>query len=154
MKEKVSIIVFSGDMDRVMAAFIIATGAIAYDMEVSMFFTFWGLQALKKRVRTGKSFMGKILGIFLKDIGGIGPSRMNFGGLGRIMFKKMMKKKNVMSLEELRKIAIESGVKMVACQMSMDVMEISKEDLIEGVEVGGVGSFLAEARESQFSLFI
>ncbi len=153
-KEKVSIIVFSGDMDKVMAALIIATGASAYDMEVSMFFTFWGLQALKKKGKTGKSLFGKMLGLFLKDISKIGPSKMNFGGLGRWMFKKMMKKHNVMSLEELLKTAIDSGVKLVACQMSMDVMEISQEDLIEGVEFGGVGSFLADAKESQFVLFI
>ncbi len=154
MKEKVSIIVFSGDMDKAMAALIIATGAVAYDMEVSMFFTFWGLQVLKKRKRTGKGFFGKMLGLFLKDISRIGPSKMNFGGLGRWMFKKMMKKHGVMSLEELLKTAMDSGVKMVACQMSMDVMEISQEDLIEGVEFGGVGSFLADAKESRFVLFI
>ncbi len=154
MKDKLSMVVFSGDMDKVMAALIIANGALAYDMEVTLFFTFWGLQAIKKRKKTGKTFFGKLLGFFLKDISRIGPSKMNFGGMGRWMFKKMMKKHGVMTLEELLDSAVQAGAKLVACQMSMDVMEIGKEDLIEGVETGGVASFLAEAQEAQFVLFI
>ncbi len=154
-QNKLSMVVFSGDMDKLMAAFIIATGAAASGMEVTMFFTFWGLQAIKKSERTGKSFFGKMLGFMLKDIGGVGPSKMNFGGIGRWMFKKMMKAKNVALLEQLRDIAIQLGVKLVPCQMSMEVMEISQDNLISQVSAPvGVASFLEEARNSKITLFI
>lgn len=152
---KATIVVFSGDMDKALAAFIIATGAAASGMEVTMFFTFWGLQTLKKPHRTGSSFFGKMLGWMLKDINGIGPSKMNFGGIGRWMFKKMMRAKNVAMLPELRQMAIDLGVKLQACQMSMDVMELRKEDLIPEVkDVVGVATMLEEANHSKFTLFI
>ncbi|MDQ7850883.1 MAG: DsrE/DsrF/DrsH-like family protein, partial [Armatimonadota bacterium] len=83
MGNRLSLVVFSGEMDRLMAAFVIATGAAASGMEVTMFFTFWGLQAVKKPVRTGASAMGRMLGWFLKDADGVGPSKLNFGGAGR-----------------------------------------------------------------------
>lgn len=153
--EKVSLIVFSGDMDKVMAAFIIANGAAAFDMEVTMFFTFWGLKAIQKGNPTGKGFFGRMLG--LMNRGGVerlGPSKFNFGGVGRWMFKKMMKQHNVTPLPELVKQAQEQGVKMIACEMSMGVMEIDKEHLIDGVELAGVATYIAEASESKFSLFI
>lgn len=154
-KKKITMIVFSGDMDKAMAAFIIATGAAASGIAVTMFFTFWGLQTIKKSVRTGRSFFGKMLGWMLKDIDGIGPSKMNFGGVGRWMFKKMMRAKNVAMLPELRQMAIDLGVKMQACQMSMDVMEIRKEDLIDQVtDVVGVAAMLEEAQQSTFTMFI
>ncbi len=152
---KVTMVVFSGDMDKAMAAYIIATGAAASGMEVTMFFTFWGLQTLKKAAHTGSSFFGKMLGWMLKDINGVGPSKMNFGGMGRWMFKKMMGAKNVATLPELRQMAIELGVKFQACQMSMDVMEIRKKDLIDEVkDVVGVATMLEEANHSKFTLFI
>ncbi len=152
---KLSMVVFSGDMDRLMAAFIIATGAAASGMDVTMFFTFWGLQAIKKNEKTGKSFFGRLLGFMLKDINGVGPSKMNFGGIGRWMFKKMMKSKNVALLDQLRDMAVQLGVKLVPCQMSMEVMEISPENLISGVSAPvGVASFLEEARNSKITLFI
>jgi peroxiredoxin family protein len=153
--EKVSLIVFSGDMDKVMAAFIIATGAAAFDMKVTMFFTFWGLKAIQKGTLTGRGFFGRMLG--LMNRGGadrLGPSKFNFWGIGRWMFKKMMAARNVMPLPELVRKAQEMGVRLVACEMSMNVMEISKEHLIDGVEIGGVGAYVAEASESQLSLFI
>ena len=153
--EKASIIVMSGDMDKVMGAFIIATGAAAFDMQVSMFFTFWGLNAIRKGNRTGTSFMGKMLG--LVNPGGIdrlGPSKLNFGGMGRWMFKKMMKSHKVTPLPQLLQQAQDLGVKLTACEMTMNVMEIKKEDLIDGVQIGGVASFIADASESKFSLFI
>ncbi len=154
-KNKVTLIVFSGDMDKAMAAFIIATGAAASGMAVTMFFTFWGLQTIKKSVRTGRGLFGKMLGWMLKDINGIGPSKMNFGGVGRWMFKKMMKSKNVAMLPELRQMAVDLGVKLQACQMSMDVMEIRKEDLIDEVkDVVGVAAMLEEAQQSTFTMFI
>ncbi len=152
---KVTMIVFSGEMDRLVAAFNIATGAAASGMDVTMFFTFWGLQAIKKAAHTGKSVMGRMLGMFLHDVNGVGPSKMNFAGAGRWMFKQMMKSKNVTTVPELRALATELGVKMLACQMSMDVMEIGREQLIDEVEgVAGVAAMLEEAAHSKVSLFI
>ncbi len=154
-ENKVSMVIFSGDMDKILAAFVIATGAVASGMEVTMFFTFWGLQALKKPKRTGKGLFGKMLGFMLKDIRKLNPSKMSFCGMGRWMFKKMMKAKNVSLPEELRNIALNLGVKIVPCQMSMDVMEIRHEDLIDGVQAPvGVASFLEEASKSKITLFI
>ncbi|MCU0639403.1 MAG: DsrE/DsrF/DrsH-like family protein [Candidatus Krumholzibacteria bacterium] len=153
--EKASIVVFSGDMDKVFGAFIIANGAAAFDMKVTMFFTFWGLKALQKGNLTGESPMGRMLGLMNRGgAGRIGPSRFNFGGIGRWMFKKMMDRRKVMPLPAMIKQAQELGVRLVACEMSMNVMEIRKEDLIDGVELGGVATFIAEASESKFSLFI
>ncbi|WP_376790489.1 DsrE/DsrF/DrsH-like family protein [Thermoflexus sp.] len=154
-QNRLSLVVFSGDMDRLMAAFIIATGAAASGMDVTMFFTFWGLQAVKKPTPTGRSLFGRMLGALLRDIRGVGPSKMNFGGLGRWMFEKMMKAHNVTPLPELRRLAAELGVRMLACQMSMEVMEIRREDLIEEVQdVVGVAAFLEEAARSKITLFI
>ena len=153
--EKVSLVVLSGDLDKVMGAFIIANGAAAFDMEVTMFFTFWGLKALQKGNRTGKSLFGRMLGVMNRGgVDRMAPSKFNFGGIGRWMFKKMMKKANVIPLPELVRQAQEQGVKLVACEMSMQVMEIRKEDLIDGVMLGGVGTFISDASESKFSLFI
>jgi len=152
---RLSMVVFSGEMDRMMAAFVIATGAAASGMEVTMFFTFWGLQAVKKPVRTGSSAMGRMLGWFLKDAEGVGPSKLNFGGAGRLIFKQMMRKHNVASVPELRALAAELGVKMLACQMSMDVMEVRREDLVDSVQdVVGVAAFLEQAARSKVTLFI
>ena len=153
--EKASLIVMSGDMDKVMAAFIIANGAAAFDMKVTMFFTFWGLKAIQKGNLTGRSLMGRMLGVMNRGgLAAIGPSRLNMGGMGRWMFKKMMAAKKVTPLPELVRQAREQGVRLVACEMSCNVMEIRKEDFIEGVELGGVATFIAEASESKFSLFI
>ena len=153
--DKASIIVMSGDMDKVMGAFIIANGAAAFDMKVTMFFTFWGLKAIQKGNLTGKSLMGRMLGVMNRGgLEAIGPSRLNMGGMGRWMFKKMMKNHKVMPLSALVKQAQEQGVRLVACDMSMGVMEIGKADLIDGVEVGGVATFIGEAMDSKFSLFI
>ncbi len=154
--KKCSIVVFSGDMDRVMGAFIIATTAAAMGMETSMFFTFWGLQALKKeRVSTGKGLFGKMLSFFLKDIDHIGPSKLNMGGMGRWMFKKMMSAKKVSTLRELRQMAIDLGVHLLACQMSMDVMEIPREALIDELEdVVGAATYVLQAQEAQITLFV
>jgi peroxiredoxin family protein len=153
--EKASLIVMSGDMDKVMGALIIATGAAAFDMQVSMFFTFWGLKAIQKGNLTGQGIMGKMLGVMNRGgIDRLSPSKLNMGGMGRWMFKKMMKKHNVTTLPALLQQAQELGVRFTACEMSMNVMEIRKEDLIDGVQIGGVASFIADASESKFSLFI
>src|SRR3989304_5891001 len=133
---KLTMIVFSGEMDRAIAAFNNATGAAASGMDVTMFFTFWGLQTIKKPARTGKSLMGRMLGWFLNDVDSLGPSKMNFGGAGRWMFKQMMKSHNATPVAELRALATDLGVKMLACQMSMDVMEIGREQMIKTVQGG------------------
>lgn len=154
--EKCSIIVFSGDMDKVMAAFIIATTAAAMGMETTMFFTFWGLKAIQKGTPTGEGLFGKMLSFMNRGgVDRLGPSRLNMGGMGRWMFKKMMKDKGVTSLPELRQMAIDLNVHLLACLMSMDVMEIKKEHLIDEVEdVVGAATFIAEAKCSQIQLFI
>ena len=155
-EQKATIVVLSGEMDKLFAAFSIATGAAAAGMDTTLFFTFWGLKAIQKYNLTGKGFMGRMIG--LMNRGGIqrqGPSKFNFGGIGRWMFKKMMGDKGVASLEELRQTALDLGVHMLACKMSMDVMEITREDLIDEVEdVVGVATMVKEAAESQIQLFI
>jgi peroxiredoxin family protein len=149
-------VVMSGDMDKLFGAFIIANGAAAMGMDVTMFFTFWGLRALKKNVKTGKTFFGKMLGLMYGgDITKSHPSKFAFGGMGRWMFGKMMGKHNVQKLNEMRDLAVQLGVNMYGCQMSMDVMEIPQESFIEGVkEPVGVGFFLLKAQNADVSLFI
>jgi peroxiredoxin family protein len=154
--QKCTIIVFSGDMDKVFAAFIIATTAAAMGMETTMFFTFWGLKAIQKGNVTGKGLFGRMLGLMNRGgIDRLGPSKFNFFGLGRWMFKKMMKDQNVTSLPEMLQMAIDLDVKMLACLMSMDVMEITQDDLIDEVDdVVGAATMLAEAQQSQVQYFI
>ena len=154
--QKATIVVFSGDMDKVFAAFIIATTAAAMGMETTMFFTFWGLKAIQKGNTTGKGLFGRMLGLMNRGgIDRIGPSRFNFGGVGRWMFKKMMKDQNVTSLPEMLQMAIDLDVKMLACLMSMDVMEITQDDLIDEIDdVVGAATMLAEAQESTVQYFI
>ena len=154
---RATIVVFSGDMDKVFAAFIIATGCAAAGMDTTLFFTFWGLNAIK----TGdpvkaKSFLGKMMGIMNRGgVNRLSPSRFSFGGIGRILFNKMMGDKNVASLEELRQTLIDLDVHLLACKMSMDVLEIARDDLIPEVEdVVGVATFVKEAANSKIQLFI
>jgi len=153
---KATLIVLSGDFEKLFAAFTIATGSAAMGMEVMMFFTFWGIRAIKKNVHTGKSLFGRMVGVLEGgDISKANPSKYGFLGMGRWMFKKMMKNKNVAQLEDLRKLAIELGVGMYACQTSMEVMEISRTDLIDEVkDTVGVGYMLEHAQQSDFTLFI
>ena len=155
-QNKATIIVFSGDMDKVFAAFLIATGAAAAGMDTTLFFTFWGLNAIQKGNWTGKGFMAKMLGLLNRGgVNRLGPSKFNFGGMGRWMFKKMMADKGVTPLEELRQTAIDLDVHLLACDMSMKVMEIDREDLIDEVEdVVGVATFVKEAAGSAIQLFI
>lgn len=155
-EDRVSLVAFSGDMDKLMAAFIIATGAAAMGSQVTMFFTFWGLAAIKKeRVFKGKTLWEKILAFMLPA----GPkalptSNMNMAGIGPRFFSMMMGKKNVQSLPELVELAQELGVEMYGCQMSMDVMGIKKEELIDPVELCGVAGFLGRSTVSRTTLFI
>jgi peroxiredoxin family protein len=155
-KNKLTMVVLSGDMDKVMAAYIIANGAAAAGTEVVMFFTFWGIKAIQKGNLTGKSIFGRMLGVMNRGgLDAIGPSRLNMGGMGRWMFKLMMKKHGVTPLTELRDSAIALGVKLIPCEMSMNVMEIDCDDLIpEAQEPVGVATMLEHANESGVQFFI
>ncbi len=155
-KDKCVLLVFSGDMDKVFAAFIVATTAAAMGMETTMFFTFWGLNAIRKHTPTGTGFLGKMMGMMNRGgIDRLGPSRFNFGGLGREIFKKMMKDKNAVPLPELRQNAIDLGVKFLGCLMTMDVMEITRDDLIpEVADVVGAATLMGEMREASVQLFV
>jgi len=155
-KKKMTLVVMSGDMDKLFGAFIIATGAAAMGMKVTMFFTFWGLRAIKKNVATGKTFFGRMLGMMYGgDISKSDPSKFSFGGMGRWMFGKMMGAHNIAKLVELRDLAVMLGVGLYPCQMSMDVMEMPCECFIDGVQDPvGVGFMLAEAEESAIQFFI
>lgn len=152
-----TLIVFSGDLDKVLASFIIANGAASMGKPVTMFFTFWGLNALRKSDKNSKKkpFMDKMFGVMMpKGSEKLKLSKMNMAGMGTAMMKKVMNDKNVDSLEELMKKAMSSGVKLVACTMSMDIMGITKEELIDGVEFAGVASYLGDAEQSNVNLFI
>lgn len=150
-----TIVVFSGDLDKAIAAFIIANGALTMGKKVTMFFTFWGLSILKKKNLTKKSFIEKMFAMMLpKNSQDLPVSKMNFFGIGAKMIRNVMKKKNIMSLEELMEKAKDSGINITACTMSMDVMGISEEELIDGINYGGVGQYLGEAEKSNNNLFI
>ena len=155
-QDRVSLVVFSGDLDRVLAAFVIATGAAALGQQVSMFFTFWGYDALrKKRVLSGKGLLEKMMAVMSPSgTGALPVSRMNFFGIGAKMLRSMMKQKNVASLEDLMNTARELGVQIIACEMSRDVMGIQDDELIDGLDSGGAASFLAGALKSRVTLFI
>jgi NADPH-dependent 2,4-dienoyl-CoA reductase/sulfur reductase-like enzyme/peroxiredoxin family protein/rhodanese-related sulfurtransferase/TusA-related sulfurtransferase len=152
-----SIIVFSGDLDKALASFIIANGAAAMGRKVTMFFTFWGLNILRRRekVKVKKSFIEKMFGAMMpRGTSKLTLSKMNMLGMGSWMMKGIMKKKNVASLDELIAQAKKNGVRLVACTMSMDVMGIHEEELIDGVELAGVASYLGAAEQSDTNLFI
>jgi peroxiredoxin family protein len=154
--QKCVIIVMSGTFDHAFAAFTIASTAAAMGMETTMFFTFWGMKAVQKGNLTGKGLFGRMVGVMNRGgIDRIGPSKFNFGGIGRWMFKKMMKDKGVVALPELRQTCIDLGVKFLICKTSMDVMEIEDDDLIpEAREIVGAATMLAEAQQAQIQLFI
>jgi peroxiredoxin family protein len=154
-----TMVVFSGDLDKILAAFILANGAAAMDLPVSMFFTFWGLNVLRREgpitLTEPKSTMEKMFGWMMpKGPSKLTLSRMNMGGLGTVLMKKEMAKKNVYDLPKLIKSAQEQSVRLIACTMSMDVMGIKKEELIPGIGFGGVGTCIYSADRSRISLFI
>ena len=154
---KKTIIVFSGDFDKVMAALIIANGAAAMGDDVTMFFTFWGLNALRKmqKVKTEKKLLQGMFGRMMpRGIAKLGMSKMNFGGMGVTMMNKVIKDAGAMTLPELLDSAIEQGVKLVACTMTMDLLGFKKDELLDGVEYSGVAAYLAEADEANVNLFI
>lgn len=152
-----TIVVFSNDFDKVMASFIIANGAAASGKQVTMFFTFWGLNVLRKSqyVKVKKNLIEKMFGFMMpQGAEKLSLSKMNMGGLGTLMMKQVMKHKNVFSLKELIESAKANGVKFIACNMSMDVMGIKPEELIEGVEIGGVAKYISESNNANSNLFI
>lgn len=155
-EDRITIVVFSGDLDRVLASFIIATGALALGQEVSMFFTFWGLNALRKqRILNGKNLPERMMSLMTPaSTGGMGVSRMNFFGVGAKMLRFMMKNKNVESFEDLIDLAEEMGATMYSCAMSRDVMGISQDELRESAEEAGVAGMLADGLRSKATLFI
>ncbi len=157
--DQLSIVVFSGDLDKVLAAMIIATGARAMDMEVKLFFTFWATTMLrdKKKKVKGKDLISKMFGMMLpKGSNQLKLSQMHMAGMGTAMIRDLMKKKHVASLEEMIATAAELGVEINICQMSMDLMGFKKEEMIDypHLKYVGVGSYLADAGESRVQLFI
>ncbi|MDQ0087519.1 NADPH-dependent 2,4-dienoyl-CoA reductase/sulfur reductase-like enzyme/peroxiredoxin family protein/rhodanese-related sulfurtransferase/TusA-related sulfurtransferase [Paenibacillus anaericanus] len=156
-REGSTMVVFSGELDKAIASFIIANGAAASGKKVTMFFTFWGLNVLRRpdKVNVPKSFIGRMFGAMMpRGSRKLGLSNMNMLGAGSILIRKVMQSRNIASLEELIQSAVDQGVEMVACQMSMDVMGIVKEELIDGVKIGGVGYYLGQADQSGHNLFI
>ncbi|MCS7165514.1 MAG: DsrE/DsrF/DrsH-like family protein [Candidatus Calescibacterium sp.] len=155
-KNKVAIVVFSGDLDRVIASMIIATGAASFGKEVSVFFTFWGINAIRTKRKLKNKKWHQVMFSLLnpKSYSALPVSKMNFFGIGAKMLKMMMKEKNVNTLEDLIKIAKDLGVKFIACEMSKDVLGIEDEELLEGVESGGVAYFLSHSLNSAMTIFI
>ena len=150
-------VVFSGDLDKTIAAFIMANGAASLGREVTMFFTFWGLNILRRpeKVKVPKTPVGRMFGALMpRGTKKLGLSRMNFGGAGARMIRSVMKRNGISSLEELIGQARSHGVRLVACQMSMEIMGIVREELIDGVELGGVATFIGSGEQSDMSLFI
>ena len=150
-------VVFSGDLDKAIASFIMANGAAAMGRPVTMFFTFWGVSILRRpeKGRVKKSLIGKMFGFMMpRGSKKLGLSRMNFGGIGAKMIRAVMKQNGVSSLEELIQSAQQKGVKFVACQMSMELMGITAEELIDGVELGGVATMLGSTEKSDLTYFI
>ncbi len=156
-EKKLSIVVFSGEFDRALAAFTIATGAAAMNYKVTLFFTFWGLNIVKRdpgRAPLGKSALAKLFNALLGGRKWLPLSRLNFFGISPVLMRRMMRAHHVAQLEELMEAAKALGVRLVACEMAMHVLELSKEDLIDEIEeVVGVATFLRESEGAQV-LFI
>lgn len=156
-KEKTTIVLFSGDMDKAMAAFIIANGAAAYDHDVTIFFTFWGLNTMRKDevVKVRKGFLEKAFGWMMpRGPKKLGLSKMNFMGMGPKLIQHVIKKHNALTLPQLIELAKEQGVKLVACTMTMDLLGLQREELIDGLEYAGVAGYLGDATDAKVNLFI
>ena len=150
-------ILFSDDLDKTLATFVLANGAAATGEKVTVFFTFWGLNAIKKeqKPKVKKDFFGKMFGMMLpSDSRKLKLSKMNMGGIGSKMMRHIMKQKGVDSLESLRQQAIDNGVEFIACQMSMDVMGVKREELLDCVSIGGVATYMERADQANMNLFI
>jgi peroxiredoxin family protein len=156
-KKRTTIILFSGDYDKAMAAYIIANGAAAYDHEVTIFHTFWGLNALRKdeQVSLKKGLLEKMFAKMMpRGSDKMRLSNMNFAGMGPKMIKHVMKKHNAMSLPNLIELAQEQEIKLIACTMTMDLLGLQQEELLDGIEYAGVAAYLAEAEDGNVNLFI
>jgi peroxiredoxin family protein/rhodanese-related sulfurtransferase/TusA-related sulfurtransferase len=154
---EVTLIVFSNDLDRALASFVIANGALATGKKVTMFFTFWGLSVVRRREKVGvrKDFMGRMFDLMLpRHADRLGLSRMNFGGVGALLMKRRMESFQVDRLEEMMDAARRAGVRMTACQMSMELMGVDREELMDGIEVGGVATYLEAATTAGVNLFV
>ena len=150
-------ILFSDDLDKTLATFVLANGAAATGKKVTIFFTFWGLNAIKKERKPSvqKDIFGKMFGMMLPSSSRkLKLSKMNMGGMGTKMMRYIMNRKGVDSLESLRQQAIDNGVEFIACQMSMDVMGVKKEELLDNVTIGGVATYMDRAEEANVNLFI
>jgi peroxiredoxin family protein len=156
-KKKTTIVLLSGDYDKAMAAYIIANGAAAYDHEVTIFHTFWGLNALRKdeSIPVEKGFLEKMFAKMMpRGADRMGLSKMNFAGFGPKLIKKVMKKHNALPLPQLIEMAQEQDVKLIACTMTMDLLGLQKEELLDNIEYAGVAAYLAEAEDGNVNLFI
>lgn len=156
IEDRLSMVVFSGELDKAIAAFIIATGAASMGLEVSMFFTFWGLGAVKKqKVYAGKNLLEQGFTAMLPaGTQQLGLSQMNFFGAGAQIIRNLMKQHDVASVEELFTLARELGVRMTVCDMSRELLGIRDSELIDGLETGGVATFMGDAARSKVTLFI
>jgi len=156
--DRVTIVLLSGDLDRAMAAFIIATGAAAMGMKVTMFFTFWGLNTIRRQGASSqaKDWLRRMFGFLNKGGAEQLPlSRFHFGGLGTRMMQKVMKQNKMPGVPELMETAMDLGVRFIACTTTMGLMGISKETLIDGIDqFAGVTTYLAEAKQGSVNLFI
>ncbi|MEH7142225.1 DsrE/DsrF/DrsH-like family protein [Priestia megaterium] len=156
-KKRTTIVLFSGDYDKAMAAYIIANGAAAYDHEVTIFHTFWGLNALRKEemVPVKKGFLEKMFGKMMpRGADKMCLSKMNFAGMGPKMIKNVMKKHNALTLPQLIEMAQEQDVKLVACTMTMDLLGLQEKELLDNIEYAGVAAYLADAEDGNVNLFI
>jgi peroxiredoxin family protein len=156
-KKRTTIILFSGDYDKAMAAYIIANGAAAYDHEVTIFHTFWGLNALRKDepLELKKGFLEKMFAKMMpRGADKMALSKMNFAGMGPKMIKNVIKKHNAMTLPQLIEMAQEQEIKLVACTMTMDLLGLQQQELLDNIEYAGVAAYLADAQEGNVNLFI
>ena len=156
-KKRTTIVLFSGDYDKAMAAYIIANGAAAYDHEVTIFHTFWGINALRKQeqVEVKKGFLEKMFGKMMpRGAEKLGLSKMQMLGMGPKMIKHVMDKHNALTLTQLIEMAQEQEIKIVTCTMTMDLLGLQKEELLDGIEYAGVAAYLADAENGNVNLFI
>lgn len=155
-EDRATLLVFSGEMDNLLAASIVASGAAAMGMQVSMFFTFWGLNALRRSKHySGKSLGQKMVAMMLpKGPASVPTSRMNMGGIGPQFFKFLMAQRNVDDLPTMLATVRELGVRLIACEMSMGIMGIHRDELLEDIDYGGVATYLGDAARSKITLFI
>ena len=155
--DRAAIVLFSGDLDKAIAAFVIATGAAAAGLETTVFFTFWGLSVLKRKdaAAVQRGLKERMFALMTpRSSETLRTSKLSFLGLGGSMLRSMMRDKGIASLEELMGLARELGVRFMACTMSMDAMGLSRAELVDGLEYGGVGAYMGEAARARVTLFI